>query len=361
MIISRFNGLKIAGIACCVPTQADDLSTYRTVFDDETVDKFQKSTGVQNRFVSMKEQTASDLAYVAAEKLLEEKKIEKASIGALIFVSECPDYHSPATAFVLQKRLGLPLDCIVFDINLGCSAFVYGLSTLASLMTTSNVNRALLLFGDTMTKYVAPTDKAACMLFGDASGALLLEKNDIAEDMCFRLKSDGYNYKTVLIQGGGFRYPDAPKERVLWGDGNYRSDHDFYMDGANVFSFSTFEAPALIKEHMEAEETSADCYDALLLHQANQFIINRIGKRLKFPPEKVICSITQYGNTSGASIPVAAVSAFGDVHGKKLRILSCGFGVGLSWGTADFYVEADDILPMIHSDDYYDDGIISHG
>ena len=360
MITSRFNHIKV-GIACCVPTMADDLSIYRTVFDDETVDKFQKSTGVHKRHVSKKEQTASDLAFVAAEKLLVEKEIEKDSIGALLFVSECPDYHSPATAFVLQKRLGLSLDCIVFDINLGCSAFIYGLSTLASLMTTSNINRALLLFGDTMTKYVAPKDKAACMLFGDAGGAVLLEKDDSAGEMCFRFKSDGYNYKTVLIQGGGFRYPDAPTERVLWGDGNYRSDHDFYMDGANVFSFSTFEAPALIKAHMEEEGTKTEDYDALLLHQANQFIINRIGKRLKFPPEKVICSITEYGNTSGASIPVAAVSAFGEITGRKLHILSCGFGVGLSWGTAEFFVRSDDILPMIYSDDCYGDGIISHG
>lgn len=360
MITSVFQNIKISGVAGAVPTKQINNSDYGALFGDDTVEKIIKTTGIKTTYQVNEKQTASDLAFVAAEHLLKEKDIDPASIGVLIFVVSYADYFAPASAAILQKRLGISMDCIVFDMNLGCSGFVYGLQTISSLLQSSSAQRALLLVGDTTSKIVSKQDKSR-LLFGDAGTAILVEKDEKqTAKTCFGLKSDGNRFKSIIVPAGAFRNPNGDSEQTLWGDGNIRSDYNLFMDGTDVFSFTMTDVPALFKEFMEYYQVTADDFDSLVLHQPNLFILKHLAKKIKVPMDKVPLSLDRYGNTSGNAIPLTLCDAYGEMKTKKLRILMSGFGVGLSWGVASLQLDADVVLPIIHTDDYYKDGDVSH-
>lgn len=359
MIASEFNHIKITGVAAAVPTKKVCSDEYVERFSEETVRKLIASTGVKECYHAHEKQTSSDLAFSAAEHLLKEKNIDPKDIGILIFVVAYADYFTPASAMVLQKRLGLSQNCIAYDVNLGCSGVIYGLQTVASLLQCSSAQKALLLVGDITSKVISPYD-TSCILFGDAGGAILLEKTDESAPMQFGLKSDGERFKALIVPGGGFRNPNASREMVVWGDGNRRSDCNLYMNGTDVFSFTMTDVPALFKEFMEYYHVTAEEVDALVLHQPNAFILKHLAKKLKIPMDKVPLSLDRYGNTSGVSIPVTLCDAYGMQNGKNLRLMLSGFGVGLSWGVATLSLDTDAVLPIIHSDDYYQDGGVSH-
>lgn len=351
MILSEYSNIVIEGLACCVPEQSVKTDTYSERFGQDKVEKFIKMTGVQKTHRAVEKQTASDLAFLAAEKLL--KDVDKSEIGALIFVTETPDYITPSTAFVLQYRLGIPADSICFDMNLGCSGFVSGFNMLMALMSSSGIKKGLLLFGDTMTKKLSPEDRSICMLLGDAGGALLLGKKDNASKIYTTYRSDGEKYNLAIIPAGGSRWPDADKKRVLADDGNIRGPYDFYMDGANIFFFSTSDAAQFVKEYLALAGKSADDFDALVLHQANELIMKTFAKRVNFPMEKVPISIDMFGNTVGTCIPITIVNEYSQKNLGNLRLLMCGFGVGLSLGLVDAEINGSCILPLLYSDDYY--------
>lgn len=351
MIISNFKGIAVDGIACCVPDHEDPIDGYREKFGNASVDKFVAMTGAATKYVALPKQTAGDLAYAAAKRLLQARGVDPAEIGALIFVSETSDYRTPATAFVLQDKLGISKESVCFDINLGCSGYVNGLNALCSLMQSSNIQRGLLLVGDTMSKTVSPDDHSVCMLLGDAASATLLVKDDNAPDISASFMCDGSKFESAIIPAGGFRNLDVSKERIAKEDGNCRGEYDFYMDGANIFIFSTSDVPKFLNQYLaQVGKTEAD-YDGLVLHQANDYILKRFAKRVKFPYEKVPASISRYGNTIGSSIPVTIVDAYGGKCTDELSLLTCGFGVGLSWGTVDMKVKGDRILPMFFSNE----------
>lgn len=357
MIASHFNNMKITGIAGAVPKKHVDNMDYANVFGREEVEKMISFTGIKGSYMCEEEQTAGDLCYAAAKELIEKKGINPNSIGVLICVVVYHDYISPATASVLQKRLDISSDCIVYDINLGCSGFIYGLHTLCSLLQCTNADRGLLLVGDTTSKSASPYDKSR-MLFGDAASAILVEKSqDSCETMNFGLKSDGNRYKSLIIPAGGYRKRNTSLERVLQSDGNKRSEYDLYMNGADVFEFTLSDVPALFREFFEHYQLTPFDIDYLLLHQANLFVIKHIAKKLKISMEKVPISLDRYGNSSGATIPITICDAFSGINDKeKIHAVASGFGVGLSWGVVSMEIAIDGICPIIHTDEYYLDG-----
>lgn len=360
MILAEFKNIAITGIACCAPTHEETLEKYYAELDTNSVEKFSKTTGVIKRRIAEEKQTASDLAFIAAKTLLREKNVNPCEIGALIFITQTPDYRVPSTAFVLQKRLGVSIDSICFDVNLGCSGYTYGLYLLASIMETSNIERGLLLFGDTANKFINPKDKSACMLFGDGGGASLLEKREDALSMRMTFRSEGSKFNSVLIPAGGYRNRFAGHESRQWEDGCTRTAYDLNMNGTEVFSHMISEAPRLLKEYFTVSGKTVDDFDHLILHQANAFILKQIAKRVNCPMEKVPISMDRYGNTSVASIPFTIVDTCGDEKCKKGvgTFLLCGLGGGLSLGIADVVINTNDVLPMIYSDECFDDGII---
>lgn len=362
MICSQFNNIKIAGIAAAVPADKEIIAKkYGSIFGDENVAKFSKTTGVMERHIAREEQCSSDFAYTAAEKLLAEKRIVRRDIGICIFVTQTPDYRMPATACVLHKRLGLSKDCICFDINLGCSGYVFGLETVASLMQSANVKYGLLLVGDTSSKEIAPNDASSVMLFGDSGSATLLEKTDSAPAIKTAYRTDGEGFKAIIIPAGACRNKLASHERVKWADGNERSDYDLYMNGVDVFSFTITEVPGLINEFMETYQVNKAKIDCYAFHQANCYILKQLVKKAKLDKEKMHISMDRYGNTSVTSIPLTLCDKYGGYNdGESKKIFSCGFGIGLSWGIAAFEINTIDVFPIIETNDYFKEGGVSH-
>ncbi|MDX9798511.1 MAG: ketoacyl-ACP synthase III [Bacteroidales bacterium] len=353
-----FNGISVKGIACAVPNNKRGIKDWYGQFGKESVEKFKKMAGVNSIYRSYEKQTASDLAFVAAKSILRYKNINNKSIGALIFISQGSDYRMPATAFVLQHRLDLSKDCLCFDVNLGCSGYVYGVNIVASLMMQSNIERALLLVGDTSTKGVSTEDKSAAMLFGDSGAATLFEKNKNKEgEILYHFRSDGNRFKALIKPAGAYRNLNAPKERFLWDDGNIRSYYETYMNGTEIFIFSITEVPKLIKDFFSDNNKVVADYDSFVFHQANLYILRQIAKKLKIPTEKIAISMDRYGNTSVTSIPLTLSDKYGDVKESGMKnIFICGFGVGLSWGVVTLKINPNDILPIIETDDFFKEG-----
>lgn len=351
MLSKEFRNVCITGLACAVPNNKVDTDRYINYFGQETVEKFKKATGIESRYLSDGTQTTSDLCCAAAEQLMKKKGLAGDDIDALILVTQYEDYKIPSTAYVLHKRLHIKQDCLVFDINLGCSGFVNGIYIVAGLIESGTIKRALLLVGDADTNHQVSDDTSFTMMFGDAGSATILEWGE--GTIRGMIRSDGEGFNTLITPIPGARFPGIYPEVNL----NQEIKLEKKMDGNDVFLFAITKVPKLFKEFYSAFGTSAEDYDYIILHQANLMIINQIAKKLKVPAEKVPVSLTEYGNTDGASVPVGIVDLCGKLEGtRKLNLITSGFGIGLSWGVVSFEVNSDDVLPMIVTDDYFREG-----
>ncbi len=358
MITSDFYGLKIRGVTSSVPTKCVDAHEYDDLFGEEVVSKNVANVGIMQSYHASEYQTSSDFAYVAAMRLMKELDIDPKSIGVLIFTATFLDYHEPPTACVLHHRLGLSTDCIVFDTDLACSGYVYGLQTLCATLQCSSAKRGLLLTGDIASKVVSPLDKSR-MLFGDGGSATLVEKTDDEDEFHFGMKTDGSRFKSIIVPAGAYRNHDASHERVEWFDGNVRSDYDLFMNGTEVFSFTMTDVPKLADEFMNHYGFVPDDFDSYILHQPNLFILKHLIKKMKAPKEKLKISLDRYGNTSVCAIPITICDAYHGTKGKK-RLFIYGFGVGLSWACASIVIDTENVYEIEHTDDYYKDGEVSH-
>lgn len=361
MITSEFHNIRISGICCAVPAKRIiNQEEYSERFGEETVRKNSSLTGIYESYVCGEYQTVSDLCFEAAKKLLEEKEIDPKSIDVLLFCSYNRDYIGPSTCYVLQYRLGLPMDCIALDIPIGCSGFVYGLYTMSALLTTSTAKRGLLMVGDSTSRYSAPLDKNR-MLFGDAGAAIVVEKKDASPTIRFALRNDGSRFRAIITPAGADRMVEgASRERILQADGNIRSDYDTTMSGMEVFNFAITDPPKLIMEFMKKYNYTSNDFDYLLLHQANLFIIKHLAKKLKFPMDKVPVSLDRYGNSSGTTIPITICDRFAGKEPRHIHALMSGFGVGLSWGVSTLDFDTADVLPIFHTDKYYEEAVFHH-
>lgn len=361
MATFNFQGIRIAAMATAMPTHEVRPDDFKEQFGDEEVEKFKKMTGVISSRKASYHQTTGDLGYIAAEKLISEKNINKEEIGALVVSTHSPDYPRPATAFIVQKRLGLSRECACFDISLGCSAVVYGIQVVASMMMSSNIRKALLISGDTGSKSINPRDKSRVMLGGDVGVCLLLERTDSPEDKVESLvRSDGNGYRYLIVPAGGCRNMNPPHEEVMCEDGIERSLYDAFMRGTSVFTFTVFDVPRLVKDFLAQTNTALDDYDCFAFHQANLYILKQIAKKAKIPEEKMPITLPKFGNTSGASPVVSMCDRYGDdVENKEINVMLCGFGIGLSWGVTSFKINTADILPIIYDDTVFEEGIIN--
>ncbi len=359
MSFFKFHNIKITGIASAVPTKVVKSMKYAEQFGEESVKQFIEMTGIQEHRESRQYQTASDLGFVSAEKLLVEKNIDRNSIGVLLFGAHSTDYRRPATACVLHKRLELDNHCVTFDVGLGCSAFVYCVQVAASLLNCSDSKRALVIVGETMTKMIYPEDKASVMLFGDAGAAVLLEKTEEPNCLAGELFTDGTGYRAIIAPAGGFRNLEDTHEPMVWEDGSTRTLYNTNMNGTDVFSFTITKVPKTIKEFLTKTNQKVDEFDCLAFHQANRFIHQQLAKKLKADIAKMPLCLDRYGNTSAPAIPLLLSEVYGnDNSDTSLNILMCGFGVGLSWGVMSAVINTKDIFPVIETDDYFAEGII---
>lgn len=303
-----------------------------------TDEAFIESTGVVERR-GPSTFTTSDLGIPAAEKLISDLRWERSEIDAILFVSHTADYVLPATACILQDKLGLPKGCYASDISIGCSGWIYGLSMLASMISNgrgASFRHALLFAGDSKTR--VPNDNP---LFGAACSVTALEYKEGAKPMFFEFGTDGSSYDAIIIPDGGARNGislHSFDEYEL--DGHTYNRLQLRMNGVDVFSFGISAVPQSIRSLSSYFGLDYLSYDYYLFHQANQAIVESIVRKLKIDPYKVPMSISLFGNTSSASIPLTIVTQLkGKIEKIPTKMMCCGFGVGFSWGSVAFETE----------------------
>jgi 3-oxoacyl-[acyl-carrier-protein] synthase-3 len=331
MAVLKTSRARIAGVTCSFPAQ--EITTAATA-ERLGVDakRVVAMTGIEARRVAPPHLCASDLCADAAERLLASLKWEKDSVSALIFLSQTPDYVLPATACLLQQKLDLSKSCVCFDINMGCSGYVYGLMTAASLVE-SGLGRVLLLVGDTINRISSEEDKSVVFLFGDAGSATALERGEARAT--FVVGTDGGGANHLIVRAGQCRQRATPElcARTEAELGNVRSPQELYMSGSEVLAFALREVPQLFEELQKKSGISKDAFDAVVLHQANQFMLDGLARKIGVEKERVPSSVRSFGNTSCASIPVTLSCCLRDkLQTSRLRIAMLGFGVGWSWG-----------------------------
>ncbi len=332
MAASTISNVRVAGIASAVPTVSAEISAGSALSEKE-LSKITGTTGVKRRHVVESYVCTSDLCQAAAERLLNEAGWSRESIDVLIFVSQTPDYLLPATACALHGKLGLPSSCAAFDVNLGCSGYVYGLWLAANLLN-GGARRVLLLAGDTISRIVSPLDRSVAYLFGDAGSATLLEFRPDAPPMYFELGTAGSAMQHLIVPAGGFRHPGTPDTalRTEREGGNVRSDQDLSMNGGEIFAFTMSRVPAMCRAVLKTADWPMDSVDAFVMHQANRFMLQHLSKQMRIPEEKFVLALENYGNTSSASIPLATSDRLGErLRNHPVKLLLAGFGVGLSW------------------------------
>ena len=357
------NVAKIVGIATAVPKNKSYVDDYTTKFGDDVVRKFKKSTGINSMHRTTVHQTAGDLGFEASEYLLERFNVDKNKIGILIFITQSPDYRRPATACVLQKRLNLPITCAAFDVNLGCSAFIYGVQIMNSMLSSShNVDYGLLVIGETSSKLADENDQSVAMMFGDAASAILFSNEYTNATCSTQLNTDGSRFKTIIAPAGGFRDRMPVEEMYLGSDSKIHSKYSLYMDGLSVFTFAINEVANSINEYFCRWSKSESDYDYIIFHQANLLILKYLMKKIGLEKWKVPISLDRYGNTSGVSIPLTICDFFGSTEAqpKEVKLLLIGFGTGLSWGITELTLDIGNVLPIIETDKYYVDGLINN-
>lgn len=339
MAFLEFKNVRIAGISAGVPnTIADNLhpTTDDAISTEYSPEDFVKATGVKERRVGF-ELTTSDLCYAAAERLIADLGWDKQEIEAIIFVSQTPDYILPATACILQDRLGLSKECYAADLSLGCSGWVYGLSSIAALVASGSIRKALLLVGDAKKRAASLRDP----LFGQAGTVTAVEFAEGANGFKFHFGTDGSGFDAIITPDGGSRN-QVSTDTFKLEDVEGRQLHRMQtrMKGMDVFSFGIRTVPKSVKslaEHFGFDYLEADWF---VFHQANLKMNNMIAKKLKLPAEKVPSSMYHFGNTNGASIPMTIVAELkGKCEDKPTSFVCCGFGVGLSWGTVAFQTD----------------------
>lgn len=352
--MSTLSGIAIRAVAAAVPTQVARTADYEYLTPQDR-QRFQKATGIGERRISPPNQYVSNLCAAAAERAMVHLGWERGSIGALVLITQTADQPIPATSIVLQDKMGLPQTCVAFDVNLGCSAYPYGLAIVGSLMRSLGIARGLMLMGDVSSRVCAKDDKSAWPLFGDAGSATALEPDEGADAIYLDLMSDGSGKDAITVPGGGLasRIPapqEGPVGREVGSDGISRRPDNLILRGADIFSFAISKVPPSITRVVERSGRSVDDYDFLVLHQANKMINDTIARKTGFAPEKSLSTLANYGNTSSASIPLT-LCANAESFGVDRRILACGFGVGLSWASASITVPAGAVLPIVETDD----------
>ncbi|GBC63762.1 ketoacyl-ACP synthase III [Desulfonema ishimotonii] len=334
----KFLNKKISGILSVVPNHcvkfSDEIGNYG--FSKEKCLSLQKVMGFDERRIVAGNECASDLCLFGLEYLFERNLLDRDDIDALIFITQTPDHLIPPTSSVLHGRLGLGREVLCFDINHGCTGYLYGLLQAFLLLEHPGVNKVVLLNGDTLSRCACPKDRNIYPLIGDAGTISVVEHAEVSEDIFLNLRMDGSRSDWLTVPAGAFRMPsteETRKVRVLQ-DGNQRSDEHFHMNGPGIFTFSQTDVPDGIKALFGFASAETDEIDYFMFHQPNRFMLKKLARKLNVPEEKMPNNVVgKFGNSSSASIPVAICHNISRrLLKEQMRICMSGFGVGLSWG-----------------------------
>lgn len=305
-----------------------------SLYGEAEVASIIKATGVERVRIADKTMCSSDMCLKAAEALIENEGIEKGEIDGLVFVSQTTDWILPATSISLQDRLGLSNDTVCIDIHYGCSGYIYGLFQAALWISAGACKNVLVLAGDTTSRMMNEHDKSLRMVFGDCGTASLVTIGN--RPMGFHIQSDGSGSDKLIVPAGGFRTPITEEtSKLVWDeDKNGRTQNDLFMDGMAIFNFAITKVHTNVNTLIEEMQWNKEDIGFYALHQANEFMVNYVRKKLKVTADVAPTNCKDYGNTGPATIPFLLSDACSKVNDYNLsKTIMCGFGVGLSWGS----------------------------
>ena len=327
----------IKDIAYYLPSNIVTNEKLVKEFPEWSVEKIAEKVGVLERRIAV-EETATDLAILAAERLFAQNKVKKNDIDFVLFCTQSPDYKLPSSACIIQDRLGLPTTCGAFDFNLGCSGYEYGLAVAKGLIAAGVSGNVLLLTGETYNKYIHPKDKGNRTIFGDGASATVISTDGFARIGEFCLGTDGSGAKDLIVRTSGAKHPDKLNDLSFDEGGNPISSDHLFMDGQEIFMFTLVKVPKMLKEVLSKNSLQKDDINLFVFHQANKYMLEHLRKKLKIGEDKFFVNLANVGNTVSSTIPIALCDARdnGQLNGN---ILLAGFGVGLSWGATILTVE----------------------
>ena len=320
----------IKDIAYYLPEKILTNEQITQLYPEWSAEKVANKVGITERHIAADDETATDMAYQAAENLFAQG-VDRNAVDFIILCTQSPDYFLPSSACILQDRLGLSKNCGAFDFNLGCSGYEYGLAIAKGLIVANIAKNILLLTAETYTKYLHEQDKGNRTIFGDGASASLVSTEGFAEIGEVVVGTDGSGAENLIVHSLGSRNKDLMNNAQVDEDGNIVSGDHLYMHGGNVFNFTADVVPPMVEELLEKSHLKQDEVDLWVFHQANKYMINYLRKLLDIDKDKFYIYMQTVGNTVSSTIPIALCEARKEdrLHGN---ILLAGFGVGLSWG-----------------------------
>ena len=355
---SHFKHVKIAGMSVVVPEKEINIYDEAEYYGGniKKIDRMRKMVGFHKRRVADARTTASDLAVEASRVLIEDMKLNRDEIDALVFVVQMPDFTSPANAFYIHKELGLSDDTPCFDINMGCAGFVYGMWSVSQMIESGTCKRVLLVFGDTPAKGMEFSNRNVAPIFGDAGAAVLVDYSKEVVESYYNIETRSKGFESILTPMSGARmlpsfFDDAEWElfcsmrdkKVDSATGNTIGLFNLQLDGLAVFNFTIDVVPPNIRALMDYANVEEEDITSLLLHQANKQIVQAVGSAAQFPEEKApYYAFENYGNNTMCSIPTNIASVLKEQsESENIKVVASGYGNGLT--CASCVLELDNI------------------
>jgi len=324
-------GAQIKKIEYVFPEKKITNQDLKKEFPDYDFERFEEKVGIKTRYIVSENETGLDLAEKACNKLFE--SYDKNKIDYILYCTQSPEYFLPTTACILQNRLNLRNDVGALDFNLGCSGFTYGVSLANALISSCQAENVLLVTAETYSKFIHPKDKTNRSIFGDAAAATLISKTEDNNVFQFKFGTDGSGYDKLIVKNGCSKFPlDPNAEQISYGTDNIYTDNNLYMNGPEVFNFTTKVIPSFVNEIMKANNMNVEDIDQFVFHQANSFMLDFLRKKIKINKENFFNDLADGGNTVSCTIPIALKRYTDSLdEDKELTIAIVGFGVGLSW------------------------------
>ncbi|KQS37820.1 3-oxoacyl-ACP synthase [Pedobacter sp. Leaf194] len=324
----------IKAISYYLPEKVLTNESINSDFPEWSVDKISSKTGIFNRHIAAENEFSSDMALKAANILFTDHQIKPSSIDFILLCTQSPDYLLPTTACILQDKLGIPTNAGALDFNLGCSGYIYGLALAKGLIYGGIAKNVLLITSETYSKFIHPQDKSNKTIFGDAASASLISADEgIAEILDFELGTDGQGAENLIVKRGGVRYDKSILGVSDKKDdfGNITNENNLYMNGTEIFNFTSSAVPSLIEEVLKKNKLLKEDVELFIFHQANKYMLNHLRKKIKINEDDFYYFLEDCGNTVSSTIPIALANAIKDKRIKN-NVLLAGFGVGYSWG-----------------------------
>jgi 3-oxoacyl-[acyl-carrier-protein] synthase-3 len=328
---------RISGMLSVVPANerlfVEEMKNYNFPMDRSL--KLMEVMGYQKRRLVKEDVCVSDLAIFGLKALFEKKILAPEDIDALILVTQTPDYITPPTSNIIQGKLGLKRDMVCLDINQACAGFLLGMMQAFMLLEQDSVKKVVLINSDVLSRKASPSDRTIYPLIGDAASITIIERDSRDSVINAALKMDGSRSEALMIPAGGMRLPSSPATALLEdvGDKNLRGKDHLRMDGSAIFNFVQVEVPPLIEQLLRDTGRDKESIDYFFCHQPNRFMLQKLADKMRVPHQKMPNNVVEnFGNSSGATIPVAIISNISaQVMMREFQVCLAGFGSGLAW------------------------------